>query len=514
MTTAKQSPFALAADLIDPAPDPLKDEASAAGQSLRAFVRAAWPILEPGTEYLHSWHIDLICEWLELVYTREVTRLIINVPPRYMKSSLCTILGPVWDWVHRPQDRFLFGSYAQPLSTKHSVDRRTVLQSSWYQERFGDRFRMSSDQNVKTEFTNNRRGHMIATSMRGTATGKGGDHIVIDDPLDPKQAPSQLQREETNRLFDQVFSQRLDDKTRGTITVVMQRLHERDLTGHLLELGGWEHVKLPNPDARGTTIVFPASDRKVERPRGDVLWPEREDAEQIDRARVALGSQAFAGQYEQEPAPAEGGIFKRTWWGFWKPAGLELLPPHIQLEDRVHVARLIDIPMLDSKLQSWDCAFKGTDDADYVVGQVWGSAGAQRFLIDQVRDRMSFTRTVEEVRALASVHVDAYAKLVEDKANGTAVIDTLKQSVIGIIPVTPQGGKEARAHAVSPQVEAGQVFLPHPMIAPWVWEYIEELSMFPNAAHDDQVDATTQALTRMAAYEPLQTISAADIWME
>ena len=426
-------------------------------------------------------------------------------------SSLVTIIGPVWDWVHRPQDRFMFASYDQSLSTKHSVDRRTLIRSQWFQDRFGDRFRLSGDQDVKTEFSNNRRGHMIATSIRGSATGKGGDHIVIDDPLNPKQAPSDKQREETNRLFDQTFSQRLDDKERGTITVVMQRLHEKDLTGHLLEKGGWEHVKLPNPDLRGSVVSFPRSGRKVERPPGDILWPERESPKAVDHAKTSLGSQAFAGQYGQDPSPAEGGIFKRKWWGFWKPAAFELPPVTIQLPEEVVVARLVDLPSVPEKLQSWDCAFKDTKASDYVVGQVWGARGARRFLLDQVRDRMSFSRTLKEIPKLSELHPDAYAKLIEDKANGPAVIDTLKDEVVGILPVEPQGGKEARAHAVSPQVEGGQVFLPHPAIAPWVWDFIEEAAVFPNGAHDDQVDAMTQALLRLMHHgQPAKMSSAAN----
>lgn len=489
------------ADQIDPPSDPLREEAEEVAGTLAKFVRHAWPVLEPATPYLHNWHIDLICEYLEALYAGEQTRLLFNVPPRYMKSSLVTIFGPVWDWIVRPHHRFLFTSYAASLSTKHSVDRRTLIESDWFHARFGDRFRLASDQNVKTEFSNDKRGHMTATSMAGTATGRGADYVVVDDPQDPKKAASDIQRERINTLFDQTFSQRLDDKRKGGIVVVMQRLHESDLTGHLLEQDEeWTHVRLPNPELRPTTVVFPKSGRAIERDRGDILWPAREGEEEIARARIALGSQGFAGQYGQEPAPVEGGMFKRKWWKFWKPEGVELPPIRIDLgETGVHEPEVIDLPVgFDQRLQSWDCAFKDTKASDYVVGQVWGARGAQRFLLDQMRDRMSFTETLDAMRLMTEQHPEAYAKLVEDKANGSAVIDTLKVELIGLIPVEPQGGKEARASAVSPQAEAGQVFLPHPAIAPWVYDLIEECAVFPNGAFDDQVDALTQALLRLA----------------
>lgn len=493
-------PFGMLADLIDPPSDQLAEEATALGKDLRTFVRAAWPVLEPSTPYLHNWHIDLLCEYLEAFYAGEVRRLIVNMPPRYMKSGLCTILGPVWDWTHRPHHRFLFASYAQPLSTKHSIDRRTLIRSLWFQERFGHMFRLAGDQDVKTKYANDKRGHMIATSFGGIGTGEGGDYVVIDDPQDPKRAASDTQRETINTRFDQTFSTRLDDKKRGGILVVMQRLHARDLTGHLLEKEGdsWEHVKLPAEVKRSTVVEFPRSDRKVTREPGQPLWPEREDSAELEQAAIDLGSYGYAGQYDQDPSPAEGGIFRRTWWGFWKPAGLDLQAPQLVLpDDTVFKYRLIELPVLEMKLQSWDCTFKDTKDSDYVVGQVWGAAGARRFLIDQIRDRMSFTRTISEVKQMSSEHPDAYTKIIEDKANGPAVIDTLKDSVPGVIAVNPEGGKDARAQAVSPQVEAGQVYLPHPAIAPWVWDYIEEHATFPNAANDDQVDGTSQALLRM-----------------
>lgn len=498
------NPFVLAADILDPPEDPLRDEAEEVAGDLRTFVRAAWPVLEPSTPYLHNWHIDYISEYLEAFYAQEIQKLIINVPPRYMKSSLVTILGPVYDWVRRPHHRFLFTSYAATLSTKHSLDRRTLIESDWFRMRFGDRFRLTSDQNVKNEYSNDKRGHMIATSMRGTATGKGGDFVVVDDPQDPKTAVSDIQRTSVNTIFDQTFTQRLDDKKRGGICLVMQRLHEQDLTGHLLEQGGWEHVKLSNPELRRTTHVFPRSKKVVEREPGDILWEEREGEEEIAQNRIALGSYGFAGQYGQEPAPVEGGMFKRKHWKFWKPVGADFPQLILDLgEQGKHYPEVIELPQVfEQKLQSWDMAFKKKSDTDFVVGQVWGSLGARRFLLDQMRDRLSFTESLDAIRQLTALYPDAHAKLVEDKANGSAVIDTLKVEIVGMIPVEPEGGKEARAAAVSPLQEAGNIYLPHPAVAPWVYDFIEEHAVFPNGANDDQVDGMSQAMLRMMRMRP------------
>jgi len=448
-----------------------------AERKLADFIRQAWHVIEPATPYLHNWHIDLICEYLEAVSAGQITRLIINIPPRYMKSIAVSVMWPVWEWIRHPETRWIFASYSQSLSTKHSVDRRTIIQSDWYQSRWGDRFKLVEDHNLKTEFLNDKRGHMIATSVGGTSTGKGGNRLVVDDPLNPKEAASDVLRERANTWFDQTFYSRLDDKKTGAIVVIMQRLHEKDLTGHLLEQGGeWEHLCLPAIAEDRQVIHFPMSGRTLVREPGDLLWPEREGPKEIEAAKLALRSYGFAGQYQQRPSPMEGGIFKRGWWKFYKE------PP----------ARF------DEMIQSWDCSFKSASTSDYVVGQVWGRVGGEFYLLDQVRDRMDFTETLQAVRALTAKWPKARSKLIEDKANGQAVIDALKREIPGIIPVTPKESKEARAMAVQPFMEAGNVYLPDPSIAPWIHDFIEECAAFPNAAHDDQVDAMTQALNRLA----------------
>ena len=212
--------------------------------------------------------------------------------------------------------------------------------------------------------------------------------------------------------------------------------------------------------------------------------------------KVSLGSYRYAGQYQQRPSPADGGIFKKQWFRFWRPAHIDLPPVAVRLADgSLGSVPAVAVPgQFDTMIQSWDMAFKDNAGSDFVVGQVWGAKGSDRFLLDQTRARLDMPATKEAVRLLSERWPRAGAKLVEDKANGPAVIQELRHQLPGLIEVKPEGGKVARAHAVSPMVEAGNVYLPHPMLVPWVEALLEEMAAFPNGRHDDQVDAMTQAL--------------------
>jgi len=488
--------------------------AARAESSLATFFRRAWPVLEPGKAYLHNWHIDAIAEYLEAVSAGQILRLIINVPPRTGKSTMVTIEWPAWVWLRRPAARWLFASYSQSLSEMHSVARRTLLQSDWYQAAWADRFRLADDENLKREYRNDHRGAMVATSIGGTVTGKGGDVIVVDDPHNPKTAESDVERATTIRDFDLTFSTRLDDPATGAIVLVMQRLHEEDLTAHCLAQG-YTHLNLPAEAEARTVITFPRSARQVVRAPGDLLWPGRLSAEVLAGLKVALGSYGYAGQMQQRPAPAEGGKLKRTWWRFWHYPGHPLPDVLVPLGDGgVHRCPVVPLPdAFDQTLQSWDMAFKAAEDTDYVVGQIWSQLGADCFLRDQVRDRWDLPATLTAVRSLTTAWPSARTKLVEDKANGPAVISTLRREIGGLVAVEPEGGKIVRVAAVSPYIEAGNVYLPHPLIAPWVDGFLNECAAFPNGAHDDQVDPMTQALVRLTARrEPEQPDPEESIW--
>ena len=410
-----------------------------AERSLRAYVEQAWPLLEPHTPFLRNWHLDYICEHLEAVSASEITRLVINVPPRYGKSILVSVLWPTWEWLRAPHTRRLFASYSDTLSTQHSLDRRLVLQSPWYRRHPGAAFRLSADHNEKTEYRNDRRGIMTATSIGGSATGKGGGRIVVDDPHNPVQAERDVQRQRAIDFFLRTLATRLDDKHHGAIVVIMQRLHTGDLTAVCLNQG-YTHLCLPAVAERPTTIVFPRSGYTVSRKDDDVLWPARENAAEIARQKTVLGAHAFAAQYQQRPSPRGGGLFKRTWW-----VSYDELPSRI-----------------DEWVQSWDLTFKGGGEHDYVVGLVAVRCGPDIYLVDRYKAHASFQESLTAIRTMCARHPSATTKLIEDSANGPAIIDTLRREIGGIIAVTPQGGKYARASACEPRVEAGNVHLPCP----------------------------------------------------
>lgn len=447
-------------------------------ESLTDFIKAAWPLVDPAP-YVHGWHIDAICEHLQAVSAGEITRLLINVPPRTMKSVSVSVMWPCWEWTTRAATKWLYASYAQSLAFRDSRKRRRLLQSPWFQARWP----IILDGEVSVQrIENNAGGYTIATSVGGTATGEGGDRIVIDDPLNADQASSDAERSTANEWFDQTMSTRLNDQKTGAKVIVMQRLHEDDLSGHVLAQGGWTHLCLPARYEPKHPFVWP-DDPRIE--SGEPLWPEHIPSGVLDQLARELGTYAAAGQLQQLPAPLEGGIVKRAWWGRFDVDAFLAAHPHP-----------------DDGCLSLDAAFKATSDTDFVVGQAWVRRGPNAYLVDQFRGRLSFTETVEAFKALVARWPWITARLVEEKANGAAVIDVLKAEIPGLIPVNPKESKEARVHAVSPLVEAGNVFVPKDDSRAWAAHFVEEWAVFPNGPHDDVVDAGSQALRRLFGGAP------------
>jgi len=447
------------------------------------YFKRAWEIVEPKTPLLENWHHELIAEYLTACYLRQIKKLIINIPPRYAKSNLATVIFPTWVWINDPEERFLFTSYSSGLSTMHSLHRRNILESKWYHARWGNIFRMATDQNVKTEYENDKRGRMIATSMAGTATGKGGNFLMIDDPHDTTRAESTVKRESDILEFDQKFSTRLDDKERGIIIIIMQRLHTNDLTGHCLEQGDWEHLKVPCEAHEKTTIIFPISGKKIVRKEGEILHPAREDRKALAKQKKSLGSYGYASQYQQLPSPREGGILKRHYWQRYN-----VLPTRFE--------EIID---------SWDFSFKKLTDSSMVCGTVWGRVKANKYLIHLVMRKMGFADSLKAILNMRVLYPKIERSIVEDKANGSAIIETAKNSITGILAFNPQGSKEERAAAIEPQCESGNVFLPTKEFASFdVQAYIDNLANFPNAKYSDDVDSTTMALLYMSRDENIE----------
>jgi predicted phage terminase large subunit-like protein len=436
-------------------------------QRLSYFTRRTFATVDPGAIYLHNWHIDLIAEYLTACTYGQITRLLINMPPRYLKSISVSVAWPAWLLGHNPSAKILASSYSDKLSLKHSVDCRLVVQSDWYRRVFPGVV-LTPDQNEKSKFVTTARGHRIATSTRGTATGEGGDYLIVDDAHDPRRAESPTERNNTIDWYDQTYSTRLNDKIKGVIVAVMQRLHYQDLSQHLIDQGGWTHLVLPAV-AEVKTIIDYGRVHKV-REVGDILHPEREGQAELERARKTLRTYGYAGQYQQAPVPRDGGMIKTQWVKRYGTAP----------------ARPIRV------VQSWDTAYKPGQLNDPSVCTTWAETANGYYLLDVWRDRVEYPALKRAVLSLADKYKPA-AILIEDKASGQSLIQDIKSTTrLPVIAITPVADKLTRMSTQSPQIESGLVYLPES--ADWLVDYETELYTFPLSAHDDQVDSTSQYL--------------------
>jgi len=443
-------------------------------------------------------HVRAICDHLQAISEGRIRNLIINVPPGSTKSLLTCVFWLPWVWIDHPETRWLFSSHRAELATRDSVRCRRLLESPWYRERWGDRFDLTTDQNTKTRFENSRTGYRLVVPMTG-GTGERGDYVICDDPHSVDGAESDAERKAAVDWWSGTMSTRLNDFATGHKVVIQQRLHEADVTGDLLERkADYELLCLPaefEPERRCKTSIW--QDPRTE--PGQLLWPEKVTQQDLAALKLTLGSYRYAGQYQQRPSPAGGGIFQRHWFRYWRPSHLSLQPVRVRLPDGSSQSiEAVPLPdKFDQLIQSWDMTFKDLKTSDFVVGQVWAGIKADRFLLDSTRQRMNMPATKAAVKAMSLKWPAAGTKIIEDAANGPAIVQELQHDVPGLIAVPPSGSKIARAQAVSPQCESGNVYLPHPAIAPWIDAFIEECAAFPNGRNDDQVDAMTQALNRM-----------------
>lgn len=455
---------------------------------LRTFIREAWHELHPATAPLvPGWHLDALSDHLEAVSRGEIRRLLINVPPGTSKSLTVAVFWPVWEWTTAPHLQYLSGSYGLNLAIRDTRRARILIQSEWYQERWGSVYQMTGDQNAKLHYENDRRGWRLAVGIDGDVTGRRADRLILDDPHKAGEARSPTKREGVIDFYETTWQNRHNNDQTAEV-VIMQRLHTRDLSGYLLsEVGDFEHLCLPMryDPARTCVTVLGRVDPRTE--AGELLCEKRFDEDAVSRQETILGSYGTAGQLQQRPAPEGGGILQKKWFRYYE------MPPK----------------RFDEVIQSWDMSFKKTEDGSFVVGQVWGRLGANKYLLDRVRGRWSFTETLVQVEILSEDWPKARLKLVEEAANGAAVIDTLHGRIVGLVPVRADTSKEARMYAVAPDIEAGNVYLPHPEDAPWVRDFVESASLFPFGEHDDDEDAMSQALIRFRA--PPNKLSLADV---
>lgn len=435
-------------------------------------------------DYEANWHHKKICEYLDRWAFGDIDRLMIFMPPRNGKSELVSRRLPAYIFGHDPDTSIITTSYGSDLASRMNRDVQRIIDSPQYTEVFPDTTLNGS--NVRTvaggSFLRNsdifeivdHKGVYKSSGVGGAITGMGMKYGIIDDPYKNRQdANSTTIREGIWDWYVSTFYTRLEKG--GKILITLTRWHEDDLAGRLLKLAKDD----PTAD-QWTVINFPAIAEGELHPddsreEGEALWPNKYSVEELAKIKATVGSYEWNALFQQRPSPSKGNIFNRDWWQYYRQ------PP----------ARFTEI------IQSWDCAFKGTDKSDYVVGQVWGLIGADKYLLDQTRAKMSFPATIQAIRQMSAKWPKAKAKLIEDKANGPAVIDTLKREISGLIPINPEGGKIVRAMAVTADIEAGNVFLPDPSVAPWIKDFVEECAAFPNSAHDDMVDSATQALNRL-----------------
>ena len=444
-----------------------------AQRSLAEFAKQAWHIIEPETKLQWNWHIDLIAEHLEAVFAGQIKDLLINEPPRHMKSTMVCVMFPVWVWIQQPGHKFLTSAYSSGLATRDAVKSRTILYSPWYKERWGKLFTMKWDQNVKTRYENSKGGYRISTSVGGSATGEGGDTIICDDPHNMKEIYSPVKRDGAVQWWREVMSSRRNDPQESQRIVIGQRGHQGDLFGHLREKGGYTELIIPTIAEKKTIIIFPMSKKELTRNENDLLWPERFTPEVIMETKEELGQQGFAAQHQQRPSPMEGGIIKSTWFKYYK-----VLPPE---DERLSLA------------QSWDTGAKTKTSNDPSVCLTGAKYKKGYYLMDLWRGRVTFPDLIKAAKMAYAKH-NPQVVLVEDASSGISLIQSLKEeTTLPIRAIKVDTDKVARANAISPTIEAGNVFLPED--APWVSDFLDEIEQFPNGVHDDQVDVLTQLLS-------------------
>lgn len=443
-------------------------------RDLVAFTQRTFQTLSAHKPYIHNWHVEALARALTKVAAGESRRLLIALPPRHLKSTCASVAFPAWLLGRNPSLKIVCASYAEDLAGKLAMDCRIVMRSAWYRRAFPGTS-ISRDKDRELDFMTTARGGRYTTSVGGSLTGRGGDIIIVDDPLKPTDAMSEVKRTAVNEWYDRTLCSRLDDKKSGAIIVVGQRLHFEDLIGYLQGKDeSWDYLCLPAiAEVEQTVELGPG--RFYTRPPGEALDETRESLATLERLRRELGSFNFSAQYQQCPVPPEGELIKWAWFNRYQS-----LP---RAGER------------DAIVQSWDTACKVTNTSDYSVCTTWLTIDGKYYLVDVLRERLLFPdlrrRIVDHAKAFR-----ARTLLIEDKGSGTALLQDISynemRSIGEIFHVEPVGDKVMRMSAQSATIEAGRVYIPER--ADWLEDFRTEVLQFPNGRHDDQVDSVSQFL--------------------
>jgi predicted phage terminase large subunit-like protein len=496
-------------------------EAERLEDSFYEFVKAAWHVFDPA-DFVGNWHLEDLCDHLEAVARGYASRLLINVPPRTAKTNITSICFPAWVWAQRekgplmgPQVSFFYASYAERLALEHSLKCRRLIESRWYQKHWGSRFKLMADRNTASHFENDKGGYRMASSVDARATGYGADLLVADDPHLVKEAESELVREGVVRWWSETMPSRLNNRQTGAMIVVMQRVHEGDLAGHILanDLGylhfcvpmsyvPCQHVNVWNGDKLETVIGDDIAeideesifwvDRRTQ--DGQLLWPERFPASEVAKIEKELGPYAYAGQFQQTPAPRGGGIIREEWWQTWDK---ETAEENGCTEDKY--------PGFEFILAALDTAFTTDEENDPSALSIWGiwrdpNGNPNVFLMFCWSERYEIHDLVSRVGDdCKKFKVDRL--IIEDKAAGHSVSQELARIFgmldFGIELVNPRTGfiksadKVARLQSVVHLFAEGLIFAPDKS---WADPMIKQCALGPRSLHDDLSDTCSMGL--------------------
>ncbi|MCP5369968.1 MAG: phage terminase large subunit [Rickettsiaceae bacterium] len=448
-------------------------------QDLSSFIGKVFHTINPNSEYHPNWHIDLIANYLNEVEKGNIKRLIINIPPRSLKSICVSVAWPAWLMGHNPSKRIMVACYSSVLSIKHSIDCRLILSNNWYKELF-PKCRLSKQHNQKSKFLTTNNGFRFATSVGGSITGEGGDILIIDDPHNPTQINSPKYRKKVIEWFETTFVTRLNNKQNGAIILVMQRLHDEDLTSHLIASGGWTLLKIPA--IANIDYLYEVSGKKYNYYKNNLLNFGRDQQEFLYEIEREIGTRNFAAQFLQEPLPSSFNM--------------------LSLED---ITFYHEIPQFQYYVLSWDTAIKISENSDYSVGICWGIIDTKYYLVSMIRKKMSYPELKKAIEKQIAKYSPKYV-LIEDKSSGQSLIqDLLLANYKGIKAIKPMQDKVTRFASVIPLFQDQRVLIINKTSVNQ--EIIRELTNFPNNKHDDIVDAISQFLnfTKTNNNQPMQS---------
>jgi hypothetical protein len=481
-----------------------------AEDSFYEFVKQAWPVVSGNKPFYDGWYLQAICEHLEAVLKRQIKNLLVNMPPRHLKSSLISVMWVAWAWIHNPNEQFLCSSYSATISNRDSRYCRRLIESNWYQERWGHLFKLDKDQNTKHRFDNTKQGYRIATSTGGSSTGEGGSILIADDPNNAKDVESDAERETAIDWWDGVWSTRLNNINTDCMVVVQQRLHEKDITGHIIENdydNDWVKLILPMEfeiDRRAKTIILPSTNGKIwEDPRkneGEILCQTYYSPKGLERLKKNLKTETrIAGQLQQRPRAADGDLIKREWFQWWKE---KKSPEVIQV------------------IQSWDTALSEKKSACYSACTTWGLFYDERdqlnvILLSAYRGRVGYPELRTTAKRLFmdyrddghnEIEPDGQHKpdyvLVESKSSGMSLLQDFNAAGIIAFGFDPDkhGDKEARVHVTTHLLQGGRVWVAtdYPntnKLRRSHEEFVESCVSFPGER--DYTDSMVQVLIRL-----------------